>query len=86
MKRPRGIPVLAQARHGAWVLEVHYHGSAIRDVFEMFTDEAKAREALEFLHLVYADDLLFALQGEGEDIARAHFKAGWLRTDTEDGW
>jgi hypothetical protein len=60
-RRPRGIPVLHQARHGAWVLEIHYQGSALRDVFEMFVCESKARRALEFLQLVHGDDQLHRL-------------------------
>lgn len=75
--RPRGTPVLRHARHGAWVLEVHYRGSSIRDVFEMFVDESKAREALQFLQLVHTDDQLHGLDGEGDAIATEHFRAGW---------
>lgn len=77
-RRPKGTPVLRQARHGAWVLEVHYRGSALRDVFELFTCESKARRALEFLLLVHTDDQLHALDQEGDEIAVAHFRGGWF--------
>lgn len=77
-RRPKGIPTLHQARHGAWVLEVHYRGSGLRDVFALFTCEAKANQALEFLRLVHTDDQLHALDQEGDDIAVEFFRAGWF--------
>jgi hypothetical protein len=77
-RRPKGIPKLHQARHGAWVLEVHYRGSALRDVFEMFVCESKARRALEFLQLVHADDQLHALDQDGDEIAVEFFRGGWF--------
>lgn len=76
-RRPPGIPVLRHARHGAWVLEIHYAGSALRDVFGMFTCETKAQEALAFLQVVHADERLRALDREGDDIAGEFFRGGW---------
>lgn len=77
-RRPKGIPVLHQARHGAWVLEIHYRGSVLREVFELFVEEAKARRALEFLQLVHTDDQLHALDQDGDDIAREFYRGGWF--------
>ncbi len=77
-RRPRGFPVLTHARHGAWVLEVHYPGSALRDVFGMFVDETKARDALAFLELVAADDQLSDLDRDGDDLVVDYYTAGWF--------
>lgn len=76
-RHPQGTPVLRHARHGAWVLEVHYRGSVLRDVFGLFTSEAAARAALVFLELVHADDQLHALDREGDDIVVEFYRAGW---------
>jgi hypothetical protein len=67
--RPQGEVVIHQARHGAWIVEVHYRGSAIRDVVGMRQHQGEALALAEFTRVWRADDQLAVLDREGDRIA-----------------
>lgn len=73
---------LRQAHDGSWIVEIHYRGSAIRDVVGMRVHQGEALALAAFTKLVLADDQLSTLDRESDRIAADHLREQW---STEEG-
>lgn len=85
--RPQGEVRIRQAlHHGAWLVEVHYPGSAIVDVVGMKPHQGEALALAEFTRVWRADDQLASLDREGDVITAEHaWTMRWRTTeDAED--